>query len=156
MKHVNDIGLEGFYDDGGWKFLNMQGSSDEEEGEGDNESEFAPSGSDSAEEESDEDSEGSDFVDSDEGSFKKAGARAFRDGFEKAGPVLLEPVMKVLIRVPTDDAGTIFSDITSQRRGHVLELEGSIVRDGIFAEAEPIRRERLQLWRVLALLQRLG
>ena len=42
------------------------------------------------------------------------------------------------------------------RRGHVLELEGSIVRDGIFAEAEPIRRERLQLWRVLALLQRLG
>lgn len=68
MKHVNDIGLEGFYDDGGWKFLNMQGSSDEEEGESDNESEFAPSGSDSGEEESDEDSEGSDFVDSDEGS----------------------------------------------------------------------------------------
>ena len=33
MKHVNDIGLEGFYDDGGWKFLNMQGSSDEEEEE---------------------------------------------------------------------------------------------------------------------------
>ena len=60
-------------------------------------------------------------VDSDEGSFKKAGARAFRDGFEKGGPVLLEPVMKVLIRVPTDDAGSIFSDITSQRRGHVLD-----------------------------------
>ena len=35
MKHVNDIGLEGFYDDGGWKFLNMQGSSDDEEGESD-------------------------------------------------------------------------------------------------------------------------
>ena len=46
--------------------------------------------------------------------------------------------------------------ISSSLRGHVLELEGSIVRDGIFAEAEPIRRERLQLWRVLALLQRLG
>ncbi len=60
-------------------------------------------------------------VDSDEGSFKKAGARAFRDGFEKAGPVLLEPVMKVVIRVPTDDAGAIFSDITSHRRGHVLD-----------------------------------
>jgi len=69
MKHVNDIGLEGFYDDGGWKFLNMQGSSDEEEGESDAESEFAPSGSGSNEEDgSDEDSEGSDFVDSDEGS----------------------------------------------------------------------------------------
>lgn len=60
-------------------------------------------------------------VDSDEGSFKKAGARAFRAGFEKAGPVLLEPLMKVEIRVPTDDAGSIFSDITSQRRGHVLD-----------------------------------
>lgn len=58
-------------------------------------------------------------VDSDEGSFKKAGARAFRDGFEKGGPVLLEPVMTVEIRVPTGDAGTIFSDITSQRRGQV-------------------------------------
>jgi nucleosome binding factor SPN SPT16 subunit len=66
MKHVNDIGLEGFYDDGGWKFLNMQGSSDEEEEESEAESEFEPSGSESEEEESDEDSEGSDFVDSDD------------------------------------------------------------------------------------------
>ena len=60
-------------------------------------------------------------VDSDEASFKLAGNRAFRDGFEKAGPVLLEPVMTVEIHVPTDHAGTIFSDITSQRRGHVLD-----------------------------------
>ena len=60
-------------------------------------------------------------VDSDEASFKLAGGRAFRDGFMKANPVLLEPVMKLEIHVPTDDAGTIFSDITSQRRGHVLD-----------------------------------
>ncbi|MCP3916948.1 MAG: elongation factor G [bacterium] len=60
-------------------------------------------------------------VDSDEASFKMAGGRAFREGFMKAGPVLLEPIMKVVIRVPTDDAGTVFSDITSQRRGHVLD-----------------------------------
>lgn len=60
-------------------------------------------------------------VDSDEASFKMAGGRAFREGFAKAGPVLLEPVMKVEIHVPTEDAGTIFSDITSQRRGHVLD-----------------------------------
>jgi len=62
-------------------------------------------------------------VDSDETSFKMAGARAFRDGFNKAGPVLLEPVMEVEIRVPTGDAGSIFSDITSQRRGHVMDQE---------------------------------
>lgn len=69
-------------------------------------------------------------VDSDEASFKKAGARAFRDAFEKAGPVLLEPIMDMEIRVPTEHAGTIFSDITSQRRGQVVdqasEAEGTI------------------------------
>ncbi len=60
-------------------------------------------------------------VDSDEASFKMAGGRAFRDGFEKAGPVLLEPVMDVEIHIPSDHAGTIFSDVTSHRRGHVLD-----------------------------------
>jgi elongation factor G len=60
-------------------------------------------------------------VDSDEASFKIAGARAFRDGFVKANPVLLEPVMEVEVHAPTQAAGTIFSDITSHRRGHVVD-----------------------------------
>lgn len=60
-------------------------------------------------------------VDSDEASFRAAGARAFRNAFEKAGPILLEPLAKVEIHVPAADAGTIFSDITSQRRGQVLD-----------------------------------
>ncbi|MBK7643525.1 MAG: elongation factor G [Planctomycetes bacterium] len=60
-------------------------------------------------------------VDSDEASFKIAGSRAFRDGFMKANPVLLEPVMELEIHVPTHSAGHIFSDITSHRRGHVLD-----------------------------------
>jgi elongation factor G len=60
-------------------------------------------------------------VDSDEASFRRAGARAFRDAFQKAGPVLLEPMLKVEIHVPAEDAGVIFSDITSHRRGHVLD-----------------------------------
>lgn len=62
-------------------------------------------------------------VDSDEASFKKAGAIAFREGFMKAGPVLMEPVMSVEIRVPTEYAGAIFSDLTSHRRGTVLNQE---------------------------------
>jgi elongation factor G len=62
-------------------------------------------------------------VDSDEASFKKAGAWAFREGFLKAGPVLMEPVMNVEIRVPTEHAGAIFSDLTSHRRGTVLNQE---------------------------------
>ena len=60
-------------------------------------------------------------VDSDEASFKIAGARAFMDAFRKASPVLLEPIVELVISVPTDHAGVIFSDITSHRRGHVLD-----------------------------------
>lgn len=49
MKNINDTGIEGFYEDGGWKFLNMQGSSDEEEEDPDDaESDFEPSGSECA------------------------------------------------------------------------------------------------------------
>ena len=60
-------------------------------------------------------------VDSDEASFKIAGARAFMDAFKKAGPVLLEPVMEMVISIPTEHAGTVFSDITSHRRGQVVD-----------------------------------
>jgi elongation factor G len=62
-------------------------------------------------------------VDSDEASFKIAGARAFRDGFTKASPVLLEPIMELTIHVPTHAAGAIFSDLTSHRRGHVVDQD---------------------------------
>jgi len=75
MKQINETGIEGFYEDGGWKFLNMQASSDEEEDPEDAESDFEPSGSDDAEEEDDDDddaydedseSEGEEELDSDE------------------------------------------------------------------------------------------
>ena len=62
-------------------------------------------------------------VDSDEASFKIAGARALRDAFEKAAPALLEPLMHVEVHAPTETAGAIFSDLTSHRRGHVLHQE---------------------------------
>ena len=69
-------------------------------------------------------------VDSDEASFKLAGKRAFMDAFHKAGPILLEPQVELVISVPTDSAGHIFSDITSHRRGHVVdqwnEADGAI------------------------------
>ncbi|MCY2960323.1 MAG: elongation factor G [Planctomycetota bacterium] len=64
-------------------------------------------------------------VDSDEASFKIAGARAFRDGFTKATPVLLEPIMELTIHVPTHAAGMIFSDLTSHRRGHVVDQDNT-------------------------------
>ncbi|MHC4380498.1 MAG: GTP-binding protein, partial [Planctomycetota bacterium] len=46
-------------------------------------------------------------VDSDEHSFRAAGARALIDGFEKANPILLEPVMKVAITVPSRYFGDV-------------------------------------------------
>ncbi len=60
-------------------------------------------------------------VDSDEASFKIAGARAFVEAFLKAGPVLLEPIVELVISVPTESAGAIFSDLTSHRRGQVVD-----------------------------------
>jgi elongation factor G len=60
-------------------------------------------------------------VDSDEASFKKAGAWAFRDAFMKGHPVLQEPIMALEIKVPAEDSGAIFSDLTSHRRGHVYD-----------------------------------
>jgi elongation factor G len=60
-------------------------------------------------------------VDSDEASFRIAGARAFMDAFQKAHPVLLEPVMEIEVSVPSDSAGTVFSDLTSHRRAHVVD-----------------------------------
>ena len=60
-------------------------------------------------------------VDSDEASFKKAGAMAFREAFKECQPVLLEPIMEVEIHVPADSAGVIFSDVTSHRRGTVVD-----------------------------------
>lgn len=67
MKHINETGVEGFYEDGGWKFLNMQGSSDEEEDDPeDAESDFEPSGSEAEEEE--EESDDDEYAEEESGS----------------------------------------------------------------------------------------
>ena len=60
-------------------------------------------------------------VDSDESSFKMAAKHAMLEAFYRASPVLLEPVVELEIHVPTEAAGAIFSDITSHRRGHVVD-----------------------------------
>ena len=54
-------------------------------------------------------------VDSSELAFKIAASMAFRDAAEKAGPVLLEPVMKVEVTVPEDYAGNVMNDLNSRR-----------------------------------------
>jgi elongation factor G len=61
-------------------------------------------------------------VDSDEASFKLAGARAFRDGFTKAKPVMLEPLFDMEVAVPSRFMGAITSDLTG-RRGHITGMD---------------------------------
>lgn len=61
-------------------------------------------------------------VDSDELSFKMAGSYAFRQGFMKADPVLLEPIMKVEVETPEDYMGDIMGDL-NRRRGMVQGMD---------------------------------
>ncbi|MFB9067022.1 elongation factor G [Pseudofulvimonas gallinarii] len=60
-------------------------------------------------------------VDSNEMAFKIAGSMGFKDGFQKANPVLLEPIMKVEVVTPEDYMGDVMGDL-SRRRG---VLQGS-------------------------------
>ena len=55
-------------------------------------------------------------VDSNEMAFKVAGSMAFKEGFKKANPVLLEPIMKVEVVTPEDYMGDVMGDL-SRRRG---------------------------------------
>jgi elongation factor G len=55
-------------------------------------------------------------VDSSEMAFKLASSMAFKQGFAKAQPVLLEPIMKVEVVTPEDYVGDIMGDL-SRRRG---------------------------------------
>ena len=55
-------------------------------------------------------------VDSNEMAFKIAGSMGFKEGFNKASPVLLEPVMKVEVVTPEDYMGDVMGDL-SRRRG---------------------------------------
>ena len=60
-------------------------------------------------------------VDSNELSFKLAAIIAFKEGFVKAKPVILEPIMKVEILVPDDYTGDIMGDV-NKRRGRILGM----------------------------------
>jgi elongation factor G len=61
-------------------------------------------------------------VDSDEHSFRAAGRLAFREAFEQAGPVVLEPVSRMVITVPSVHQGEVMGDLNA-RRGRVQGTE---------------------------------
>ncbi len=61
-------------------------------------------------------------VDSSELAFKIAGSMAFKEAARRAGPALLEPVMKAEVTTPEDYLGDVIGDINS-RRGHVQKMD---------------------------------
>ncbi len=60
-------------------------------------------------------------VDSSEMAFKKATMQAFKDGFMKATPVLLEPIASLKVTVPDKYSGDVMGDL-NKRRGRVLGM----------------------------------
>ncbi|MET0013856.1 MAG: elongation factor G [Sedimenticola sp.] len=72
-------------------------------------------------------------VDSNEMAFKIAGSMCFREGSEKANPVLLEPVMKVEVVTPEEYMGDVMGDLNS-RRGIVQGMDDSPAGRQIKAE----------------------
>jgi elongation factor G len=67
-------------------------------------------------------------VDSSEMAFKTASLMAFREGFDRAKPILLEPIMKVEVEAPGEFQGSVVG-LINQRRGMVLETG---TEDGAF------------------------
>jgi elongation factor G len=61
-------------------------------------------------------------VDSSEMAFKIAGSLAFKSAYEKADPVLLEPIMEVEVATPDDAVGAVNGDLNS-RRGRLQGME---------------------------------
>src|SRR5207249_1363907 len=61
-------------------------------------------------------------VDSSEMAFKIAGSLAFKEAYQKADPVLLEPIMEVEVSVPDDTVGAVNGDLNS-RRGRLQGME---------------------------------
>lgn len=63
-------------------------------------------------------------VDSSEMAFKIAGSMAFKEGMQKADPVLLEPIMKVEVVTPEEYMGDVMGDL-NRRRGMVQGMDDS-------------------------------
>jgi elongation factor G len=88
-------------------------------------------------------------VDSSEMAFKIAGSMAFKEGFLKAKPTLLEPIMRVDVEVPEEYMGDVIGDISS-RRGridgmdtvdHLSKVKAQVPLSEMFGYATDIRNK---------------
>jgi elongation factor G len=72
-------------------------------------------------------------VDSNEMAFKIAGSIGFKEGFRRAKPVLLEPIMKVEVVTPEEYSGDVIGDL-NRRRGQITGMEESAMGKSILAD----------------------
>ncbi len=72
-------------------------------------------------------------VDSNELAFRMAGIFAFKDAFKKAGPILLEPIMKVEVTTPDEYQGDLLGDI-NRRRGTIIGIDSKLGQTILNAE----------------------
>jgi elongation factor G len=72
-------------------------------------------------------------VDSNEMAFKIAGSMGFKEGFRKAKPVLLEPIMKVEVVTPEEYSGDVIGDL-NRRRGQITGMDETPAGKAIAAE----------------------
>ena len=86
-------------------------------------------------------------VDSSEMSFKIAGSMALQDAVKKAGPVILEPIMKVEVTTPEENMGDIIGDLSARRaqiagtaqRGNARVITAQVPLSELSAYATAIR-----------------
>lgn len=67
-------------------------------------------------------------VDSNELAFKMAAILAFKDAYMKCNPVILEPIIKIVVTVHSDDVGAILSDLNT-RRAKIIGMDINSVKD---------------------------
>ena len=72
-------------------------------------------------------------VDSSEMAFKIAGSMGFKEGFRRAKPVLLEPIMKVEVVTPEEYSGDVIGDL-NRRRGQIIGMDETAAGKSILAE----------------------
>jgi elongation factor G len=72
-------------------------------------------------------------VDSDEISFRMAAIFGFKDGFRRARPVLLEPIMKVEVVTPEEYMGDVIGDL-NRRRSQIMSMEDTPAGKTVTAE----------------------
>jgi elongation factor G len=72
-------------------------------------------------------------VDSNEMAFKIAASMGFKEGFRRAKPVLLEPIMKVEVVTPEEYSGDVIGDL-NRRRGQIMGMDDTPSGKSVIAE----------------------